>query len=191
MTTTVAGVGAGRREGGRLAWPLVLLVGALVGAVWGVLARGWMWLIAEDPEPTTAGTVGVVASFAVAGLGASGMYLGRRRGTAGWRSALLRTAGVLSILPLVGGAGLTMAPVLFCVPLAVTRRRWPILLRVLVALPAVLCVWATWKYGLVDIEPHQVAIGLVGLVVVYAGLCWAAAFTLAPWGDERFGGTRG
>ena len=85
---------------------LIALKGALIGLAAAVLARGWMRLVAEDPEFTWGGTIAILAMFTLFGLctGFVGAALARGR-TGWWRLAALPGLGAflaqgIVVLPL-------------------------------------------------------------------------------------------
>lgn len=165
--------------------PAALAMGAVAGLLWGVVARGWMRLIAHDPAFTWSGTLGIVAIFAIFGLGQASAAVLRRRAAARrsgpWAMAAVRALALLTTLPmgmaagalmlpstLLGGAALALPP-----RLALPRRALgatALLLTVLVARQEMAGDLPLW---------HAVA-GWALMLVVYAPLVVALGRSLAP-----------
>ena len=107
-----AAEGAVRRPGRSLWWEVP--AGLVVGAGWGLLARGWMRYISDEPEFSWAGTLFIVGAFALAGTFLALVDVLRRRRARAWRvllslPALLLFAspGMLMLAPtLLGGFAL-------------------------------------------------------------------------------------
>lgn len=95
---------------------LTALKGALLGLVVGVLARGWMRLVAEDPEFTWEGTLAILTMFTIFGLctGFVGAALARGHGW-WWRVAAVPGLGAflaqgIVVLPLALLSAALFAP---------------------------------------------------------------------------------
>jgi hypothetical protein len=167
--------------------PAAALVGGALaaGVVWGALARGWMRVISTEPEFTSSGSLFIVGAFAVAATTQAVALVARR-----WRSAALRGAGrvvgLVGMLPLFVGAGVTMLPTVVGGGLAFGQRGWPRLVRALAVAVAVAPVVAI-TLALVDdlgFGPRLVA-GVVGMVVIYAGVVIAVTASLGRAVDAR------
>jgi hypothetical protein len=174
-----------------LPWPVVLLVGTLCGLIWGIDARLWMRFISTDPDFTWSGTLFIVLGFGVVGLSQSGAYLGRRAGlTYPWMT-ILSVFTFMGLLPLGLAAGGPMFPTVVLAPLALTHTEWLAPVRVIVAalalVPVVFIAASLFK----DLAPARAVVGALWFFVVYAGLVWAARFTLAPWRAGRRAAPRG
>ena len=201
MDPAIAGRG-GRR---RIPWPLVLLGGLAGGLVWGIHARVWMRFISTDPEFTWAGTLFIVFGFGVAGLAQSAASLGRRADLRRSRLTTVRVATFASLLPLGAAAGGPVFPTIVLAPLALTHAEWsrrtePFVKRCAFAMIARTAVqdkgapdalFIAWfpliEAGATD-DRNEVKkavswAGFVWFVGVYAGIAWAARFTMAPQRD--------
>jgi len=139
-----------------------------------------MRFISTDPEFTWAGTLFIVIGFGVAGLGQSGAYLGRRANLARPRMTLVRIAGFASLVPLGMAAGAPMFPAVVLAPLAITHTDWYRRTRRVVGGVAAIPVVAVAVILLDDLSLVRAGVGFLWFLVVYAGIIWAARFTLAP-----------
>jgi hypothetical protein len=186
ITTTIAPQRAEDDRTARPAWtvPAGLVVGALAGAVWGVLARAWMRLIATEPEFTWAGSLFIVIAFAVFGLGQAISWTARHRC---WRRpgvTVARVAGGVLALPIFGGAGSIMLPTVLFGALAVWRTdwsRWARVLATLVALPTAVLIAG----GIVSElgAGIRALAGVLGFVAIYLVVIVALGPTAAPYAD--------
>ncbi len=93
------------------------LKGALLGFLVGIAARGWMHLVARDPEFTWGGSTAIVLMFTIFGLctGFVGAALVRGR-TGWWRLAAIPGLGAflaqgIVVLPLAVMSAFLFAPV--------------------------------------------------------------------------------
>jgi hypothetical protein len=164
--------------------PLWCLVGgSVLGALWGGLARLWMRAITtEHPEFTWAGTIFIVAAFALAGMMLGPVIGARRRHWEGGSMAALRVVGCTATLALCVGQGALMAPTLVLGGLALGRRHWPLWLRAVLAVLAVapivlvhLAVADGWPHS-----PWRLAGAVALALVVYGGAVVALAQAYAP-----------
>jgi len=163
--------------------PAALLAGAVAGMLWGVVARGWMRLIAHDPEFTREGTLGIVIIFAVFGLGqAIATVLRRRAAARGGRRAVVaaRSVAVLTTVPMGMAAGALMLPSLllggiaFAIPARLRR------LRLGVALAAFLpTLWVAWVEMADSLPLWHALAGWALMLAVYAPLVVALGRSLA------------
>ena len=160
-------------------------VGLVVGTTLGALARGWMRLISNDPEFSWDGTLFIIGSFAVWGF-AQGVVIGVRRITSRrWVVTLARAFGCLGMLPLFFGAGAIMAPTVILGGLAMHRKSWRSLARVLLAIVAsipvlVIAVQIQGDFG----WSWRLWLGIVGLIVIYGSLAMASQGTFLRQPDE-------
>jgi hypothetical protein len=107
----------------RFAW-WAPAAGLGAGVALGVIARLWMRWITTDPAFSWAGTIFIVAAFALFGLAQASAWAARR---AGWRRPAVTTARAIAVvlsLPLFTGAGSIMLPTVAAAALAVWRRDW-------------------------------------------------------------------
>ena len=185
--TTLAASGAGvepsiqdRAARHRFAAPIVLLGGLLGGLAWGINARVWMRFISADPEFSWTGTLFIVIGFGIAGLAQSGAYLGRRASLRRPRMTVLRVVTFASLLPLGVAAGAPMLPAVLLAPLAITHADWSGRMRLLVGAVALIPVVATAGILIEDLSTARAVAGSLWFLGVYAGIIWAARFTLAP-----------
>ncbi len=183
VVTTDAGVEPSTHEGAagrRFPGAVVLLEGLLGGLAWGIGARVWMRFVAPDPEFTWAGTLFIVIGFGIAGLGQAGAYLGRRADLPRPRMTVLRIVTFASLLPLGMAAGGPMFPAVVLAPLAITHTDWSRRSRLMVGAVAVIPLVAIAGILLDDLSMVRAGMGFLWFLVVYAGIIWAARFTLAP-----------
>jgi hypothetical protein len=172
--------GAGLRG---IPWPLVLLGGLAGGVAWGIHARVWMRFISTDPQFTWSGTLFIVLGFGIAGLAQSAAYLGRRAGLRRSRLTGVRVAAFAGLLPLGAAAGGPVFPTIVIAPLALTHTEWSTRTRLLVGGIALIPVVAIAGILLDDLSVGRAAAGFVWFLGVYAGIVWAARFTMAPQRD--------
>jgi hypothetical protein len=165
-----------------------LAAGGLGGCALGVFARGWMRLIAEDPDFTWGGTIFIVGAFTAFGLGQAGAAFARRRCLRRWKLTVARAIGVVTMLPLFVGAGSLMLPTVVGAGLAVARTRWYSVVRVACAVVAsgpVLFV-AYDLYDSFGLSPRSLA-GAALIAATYATIVWATRFTFAAHGSGSGG----
>jgi hypothetical protein len=166
--------------GRRVRWPVVLLGGLAGGLVWGIHARIWMRFVSANPEFTWSGTMFIVIGFGIAGLTQSGAYLGRRAGLGRARMTALRVVTFAGLLPLGMAAGGPMFPTIVLAPLALTHDEWSGRTRLAVGVVAVIPVLFIATVLLDDLSVARAGAGFLWFLAVYAGIIWAARFTLAP-----------
>jgi len=159
---------------------IVLFGGLLGGLLWGIDARVWMRYISTDPEFTWSGTLFIVIGFGIAGLAQAGAYLGRRAGLRRSRMTVLRVAGFAGLLPLGMAAGGPMFPTVVLAPLAITHTEWSGRMRLIVGVIALLPVLAIAAILSDDLSALRAGAGFLWFLGVYAGIVWAARFSLAP-----------
>jgi hypothetical protein len=137
----------------------------LTGVLLGVLLRLWMRFVSTEPEFSWGGTGYIVGIFAVLGLMAGLVDMGRRLG---WHGGLVITrilGGVLA-LGCFMAAGLTMFPTIVPASLGVARTDWWKPLRVaLVMVAAAGAVMVVLTMGELSLQRRLIALAL------YAGLC--------------------
>jgi hypothetical protein len=142
-----------------------------------------MRFISTDPEFTWSGTLFIVIGFGIAGLAQSGAYLGRRAGLRRPRLTVLRVFTFAGLLPLGMAAGGPMFPTVVLAPLALTHTEWSRRTRLLVGAIALLPVLAIAGILFGDLSTLRAGAGFLWFLVMYAGIVWAARFTLAPQPD--------
>jgi hypothetical protein len=156
-------------------------MGGLVGGLaWGTIARLWMRFISTNEEFTWGGTLFIVIGFGIAGLAQSGAYLGRRANLARPAMTALRVVAVIALLPLGAAAGASMFPTIILATLALTHHTWPRWLRGVVGAVALLPALATAVSFFDDLPVIRAALGAVWFFAIYAGIIWAARFSLGP-----------
>jgi hypothetical protein len=159
------------------------LAGTLAGLVWGIDARLWMRFISTDPEFTWSGTLFIVIGFGIAGLSQSGAYLGRRAGlTRPWMT-VLRVFTFIGLLPLGMAAGGQVFPTVVLATVALTHTEWSNRTRLVIAGIAAVPVLVIVVSLFDDLSALRAVVGVLWFLIVYAGIVWAARFTLAPHGD--------
>ena len=169
-----------RATGRRFPGPVVLLGGLVGGLAWGIDARVWMRFISTDPEFSWTGTLFIVIGFGIAGLGQSGAYLGRRASLRRSRMTVLRVVTFASLLPLGMAAGASMFPTVVLAPLAIAHTDWSGRMRLFIGVVALIPVVAIATILSDDLPTPRAAAGFLWFLAVYAGIIWAARFTLAP-----------
>ena len=169
-----------RATGRRFPAPVVLIGGLVGGLIWGIDARVWMRFISTDPEFTWAGTLFIVIGFGIAGLGQAGAYLGRRASLRRSRMTVLRVFSFASLLPLGMAAGASMFPTVVLAPLAIAHTDWSGRMRLFIGVVALIPVVAFATILSDDLPTPRAAAGFLWFLAVYAGIIWAARFTLAP-----------
>jgi hypothetical protein len=169
--------------------PQVLVIGTLLGALWGTVARIWMRLISEHPEFSWTGTLMIVGFSAWLGLAVGLVYGTRGRGRLRW----LRLLGIPGLM-LFASPGMTFAPAFLLGSAMWNRARQPWLRRTGVGLGLVAVLAPTifiWnderetEWGLVkpllDQAEAGVGFGLLSLALAYAGsYLWRPAPGPAP-----------
>ena len=164
----------------RLSWPVVLVAGLAGGLAWGVIARVWMRFISTDPQFTWSGTLFIVIGFGLAGLAQSAAFLGRRAHLRRPKMTALRVATFASLLPLGMAAGGPVFPTIVLAPLALTHTDWSRRTRIAVGAVAMLPVLFVARILSQDLPLIRTLVGFLWFLVIYAGIVWAAGFTLAP-----------
>jgi hypothetical protein len=158
-------------------------IGVLIGATTGVIARGWMRLITDDPEFSWAGTIFIVVAFTIAGVG-HGIAWAARGTTVrrGW-STLARVGGAVLTLPLFVGAGSLMLPTVAAGSMARWRGDWVWPVRTLLAVIAA----AAPLFVLVEVADHGVTarrlLGLLLFALTYASIIVSMRSIVAPVDD--------
>ena len=168
------------RSSYRVSWPVVLIAGLMGGLAWGAFARVWMRFISTDPQFTWNGTLFIVIGFGIAGLAQSGAYLGRRADLRRPQMTALRFTTFACLLPLGMAAGGPAFPTIVLAPLAVTHVDWSPRARIAVGAVALLPVLFVARILSGDLPVLRTVIGFLWFLVIYAGIAWAAGFTLAP-----------
>lgn len=147
-------------------------VGVAAGLVWGLVARGFMRLLATSPEFTWTGTLGIIGTASVVGGLVALVRLARRAGWTPW----YRLLGLPFVL-LFGAAGALMLPGVVGGVMLLGRRRW-------LAVPGAALVGVTlWAVGQelgVPLTGRQLA-GMVLLVGCLAVESWAAREIVRRW----------
>lgn len=158
----------------------MLALGLLGGFALGVVARAWMRLIAEDPEFTWSGTIFIVLGFTLFGFTQSIVAVARRRPSRWWKLTAIRSIGVAGMLPLFVAAGAVMIPTVVGGGFAMTRTKWPKVVRALCLLVAAGPVVFVGT-DLVDSFgwSMRTIAGFVILLAVYSTIIWAGRFTFA------------
>ena len=148
-----------------------------------MIARIWMRFISTDPEFTWSGTLFIVIGFGIAGLAQSGAYLGRRAGLPRSRMTVLRVVTFAGLLPLGMAAGGQVFPTVILAPLAIAHIEWSRRTRLFVGsmalLPAAIAISSFFK----DLSAPRATAGSLWFLGIYAGIVWAARFTLGPQTD--------
>jgi hypothetical protein len=157
-----------------------MAIGLIFGTTLGVIARGWMRIISEDPEFSWEGTVFIVGIFTVWGF-AQGTVIGVRSITSRrWIVTLVRVFGFLGMLPLFFAAGAIMAPTVIFGGLAIHRQAWRSIVRWLLA------IGASVPVIVISVQIHgdfgwswRLLIGIFLLLAIYGTVTMASQKTFA------------
>jgi hypothetical protein len=148
-------------------------VGLAAGLVWGLVARGFMRLLATTPEFTWAGTIYVVGTASVVGGLVALVRLARQSGWTRW-SRLLGLPFVL----LFAAAGGLFLPGVAGVVMLLDRRRW---LRVPGAGLVGLTLWAVVVQDLGGSLTVRQWTGVLVMLACLAVEGWAARELVRRW----------
>jgi hypothetical protein len=171
----------GFRHGRQAAWAIP--IGIVVGTALGVIARGWMRLLADDPEFTWSGTIFIVAAFTITGFGHATAWAALRTTRRRRWATPVRIIGGFLTLPLFVGAGGMMLPTVAGASLARWRGDWPrparvAMIMVATPIPVVLAV-QTWRDGF----GWRQAAGLLLLAATYTIVVTTIRPVVAPLDD--------
>ena len=163
---------------------LIPLVGLMLGACLGIVARAWMRMIATDPEFTWNGTMFIVLGFTAFGF-AQGLAVAVRRATPRrWIVTAARAVAFAGTLPLFVAAGGMMMPTVVFGGLALHRTDWPRWTRrAFAALGSTSIVFVAvqlhsdWGWG------WRWWAGMVGLATVYGIVIVMEWGTMRPQSD--------
>jgi hypothetical protein len=159
----------------------IVLIGGLAGGLaWGTIARLWMRFISTNVEFSWSGTLFIVIGFGIAALAQSGAYLGRRANLKRPAMTALRVVGVIALLPLGVAAGASMFPTIILATLALTHHTWPRWLRGIVGAVAIAPTVATALSFFDDLSLIRAVVAVIWFLAIYAGIIWAARFSLGP-----------
>ena len=151
-------------------------VGALAGLAWGVVARGFMRLLAEYPDFTWSGTLAIVVTASVVGGLVALVRWARRSGRSRW----WRLLGLPFVL-LFGAAGMLLLPGVVGVVMLLDRRRW-------LSVPGVALVGLTlWAVVTEELGGSPTPRQWAGVTVMLACLAvegWAAHELVRRWRRE-------
>lgn len=163
---------------------ITVMIGIVFGAALGILARGWMRLVSEDPEFSLSGTLFIVGVFTIWGL-AQGFVVGMRRVTSRrWLVSMIRAFGVLGMLPLFLGAGAVMAPTVIFGGLGIHRSEWKLPIRLLLGLIALLPITVVIGQIHSDLSwSWRFWLGIVGLISIWGSLAIASRETFSQQTD--------
>ena len=156
-----------------------VLLGPLAGLAFGIAARAWMRLVADDPEFTWSGTIAIVAVFTIVGA-LQGLALAVRR--CGWRPRIqtfFRVLAAISMVLLAPAQGMVMFPALVLAALALGRPGWWSWVRAglaAVALVESLAVAVVYF----DLSAAREVLGWFLMVALYMSMALALALNLRP-----------
>lgn len=153
----------------RTGWSVVAGM-VLGGAVWGIAARLWMRFISTDPEFSWSGTLYIVLVPTLIGLLLGLALLARRRRWRPWLRKTSRAVSGGSIILLGLGAGILTLPSIVFGSLALSRLRYPLGVRVGIALVMVLFPVAVLGLRGGSIWPFLGAVALATLMVIGWGI---------------------
>ncbi len=153
------------------------------GAALGVVARGWMRLISDEPEFSWGGTIFIVLAFTIAGAGHGVAWAVRRAGVRRRWSTTARVAAAVLTLPIFAGAGAMMLPTVFGATVAGARTDWPRAARLaagFVAIPVPIIIGADLVES--GISPG-VLLGVVLMAATYGVVVRSSYVIVAPIED--------
>jgi hypothetical protein len=157
----------------------VLGLGLVGGFVGGVAARGWMRLIAKNPEFTWPGTLAITLGFIVFGVTQSAASAARQIATKPWTISAARILGVIGMLPLFVAAGAQMLPTVIGGGLALARKEWPRRFRIAAAAIAFVPVVFVTRNFVHDFGwSLRSTAGVAGLLAIYVSISLATRSTL-------------
>lgn len=157
-------------------------IGVAAGLGWGIVARGFMRLLATSPEFTWSGTLSIIGSTSLVGGLVALVRLARRSGWTPW----WRLVGLPFVL-LFSAAGALMLPGVVGGVMLLDRRRW-------LALPGVGLVGVTLWAVFQDVDTPLTGRRLVGVVLLVCCLAvesWAAREIVRRWRPGPRGGSLG
>jgi len=157
------------------------LIGAAAGALWGIVARGWMRFISAEHEFTWGGTIAIVTIFAVFGFGQAVAAVARRSGRGQRTQITGRIVAIATAIPLGMAAGGMMLPSTLIAAVALGRTGMDPRARFgLVALAAIPTLFVLNQL-VSDIPLWRAVTGWVLMFVVYLPLVWALSRSLRPF----------
>lgn len=157
-----------------------LLTGAVAGALWGVVARGWMRFISAQHEFSWGGTVAIVAIFAIFGFGQSLAAVVRRSGRdMRWQIAG-RTVAIATTLPLGMAAGAMMLPSVLLGAIALGRVGMRPLARLALVALAMIPTLFVLRQLVEEIDLWRAIVGWALMFVIYLPLMWSLSRALRP-----------
>lgn len=151
-------------------------VGVAAGLVWGLVARGFMRLLATAPEFTWAGTLAIVGTASVVGGLVALVRLARQSGRTRW----WRLLGLPFVL-LFAAAGSLLLPGVAGVVMLLDRRRW---LRLPGAGLVGLTLWAVVVQDLGGALTVRQWLGVLVMLGCLAVQGWAARELVRRWRPE-------
>ena len=153
--------------------------GLLLGLGWGVLARGWMRLVSEDPSFSWEGTLFILGLAGWFGVGLGVVAAARQRhGSGWWRLAVLPT------LLLFAGPGMLFLPLVVLGGFAASGRG-PVVLRVLAGVVAAGAPVALLLATGSEIGPDiSLVVALGGFWFLGALLALGASLVWRRWPDR-------
>lgn len=161
--------------------PAALLVGAAAGALWGVVARGWMRFISAEYEFTWGGTVAIVIIFAVFGIGQAVAAVVRRSGRDMHWQIAGRAIAVTTTLPLGMAAGAMMLPSTILAAIVLGREGMRPLARLTLAALAAIPTLFVLGQLVSELDLWRAVIGWAMMFVIYLPLVWALSRALRPF----------
>ena len=161
-----------------------IVLGTLGGCALGIVARGWMRLISDDPEFSWSGTVFIVAGFTIFGLGQSIAAVARTRIGRRRNLTMVRVIGAVTMLPLFVAAGAVLLPTVVGGGLAMARTEWRSAVRIVCLVVAAGPVVFVGR-DLIDRFGWSVqsTCGFGLMIAIYAMIVWATRFTFAAQRD--------
>jgi hypothetical protein len=156
-------------------------LGFVLGVLWGVVGRIWMYLIADYPSVTVLGTLQLLVVAGVAGLALGVMEAARRRGASAWWRML-----ALVGLVIFNSQGAVLLPAAVLGGWGLRRGRAGRVVAGIGILSApILLVVLMWEFVNTHLMPYPDtvyrAVLAAGGLLFGGTAAWASSIALGPW----------
>ena len=158
-----------------------LLAGAAAGALWGLVARGWMRYISAEHEFSWGGTLAIVVIFALFGFGQAVAAVVRRSGRGQRGQIAGRVVAIASTIPLGVAAGAMMLPSTLLAAIALGRTGMHPLARLALAALAAIPALLVLQQLLSELTDWRAVIGWALMFAIYLPLVWALSRAIRPF----------
>lgn len=161
--------------------PAALLVGAATGALWGLVARGWMRFISAEHEFSWGGTMAIVAIFAIFGFGQATAAVVRRSGRSQRAQLAGRIVAIATTIPLGMAAGAMMLPSTILAAVALGREGMHRFARLTLAALAAIPTLFVLRQLVSELDVWRAIVGWAFMFVIYLPLVWALSRAMRPF----------